>query len=230
MKILFIRHGDPNYKDNCLTPLGHLQAEALGERLRNSSLQIDKIYSSKFGRAIETAEHTAVKLGKEIEILDFMHEITTSLPNAGEEDKVRLSPWLGTARYLEQGINVAAVDENELDLYSDTRMKGEDTRVIEGFDAWFAGQGYVREGLGYRCTRKNDETVLIFAHGGSISCLLGHFINTSAVHFCCFFRIRCTGICEVQFKGEPGDFVSPAIYSVSDASHMEEIKYTEPDN
>ena len=78
--------------------------------------------------------------------------------------------------------------------------------------------------------RKNDDTVLIFAHGGSISCLLGHFLNTSAVHFCCFFRIRCTGICEVQFKGEPGDFVSPAIYSVSDASHMEEIKYTEPDN
>ena len=29
MKLILIRHGDPNYKDNCLTPLGHAQAECL---------------------------------------------------------------------------------------------------------------------------------------------------------------------------------------------------------
>ena len=231
MKIYFIRHGDPNYKDNCLTPLGHLQAEALAERWAASSEKVDRIYSSKYGRAVETAEHTAAKLGLPVEILDFMHEISTGRPDVTDEaEKERLSPWLGSGRYLEGGMNLASADPETLDLYAETRMMENDRRVVTGFDAWFAEQGYVREGLGYRCVRKNDETVLIFAHGGSISCLLGHFIGTNAVHACCFFRIRCTGICEVQFKGEEGEFVHPAFYSVADSAHAAEIKYTEPEN
>ena len=78
MRIYFIRHGDPNYKDNCLTPLGHQQAEALAERWAVSAEKVDRIYSSKFGRAVETAEPTAAKLGLPVEILDFMHEICPS--------------------------------------------------------------------------------------------------------------------------------------------------------
>lgn len=35
MKIYFIRHGHPNYKKDCLTELGHLQAAAAAIELSN---------------------------------------------------------------------------------------------------------------------------------------------------------------------------------------------------
>lgn len=68
MLLYFIRHGDPIYNPDSLTEKGKIQAEALSNRLVNS--KIDRIYCSSSARAIQTAEPTAKKLGKEIEILD----------------------------------------------------------------------------------------------------------------------------------------------------------------
>ena len=73
MKIYFVRHGHPDYKKDCLTELGHLQAEAAAKRLENSG--IVSVFSSTKGRAFETAEHTAKKLGLEVIPCDFMREI-----------------------------------------------------------------------------------------------------------------------------------------------------------
>ena len=55
MRLLLVRHGHPNYELDCLTPLGRLQAEAAAERLTNEN--IDAIYASTCGRALETASY-----------------------------------------------------------------------------------------------------------------------------------------------------------------------------
>ena len=55
MRIILIRHGDPNYEKDCLTELGHKQAEAAANRLLSEG--IDGIYSSPQGRAMQTAEY-----------------------------------------------------------------------------------------------------------------------------------------------------------------------------
>ena len=44
MRIILIRHGDPNYEKDCLTELGHKQASAAAQRLLSEG--IDEIYSS----------------------------------------------------------------------------------------------------------------------------------------------------------------------------------------
>ena len=73
MKIVFVRHGHPDYVNDCLTDLGHEQAEAVALRLKMEG--IEGIYSSPMGRAFETAQHTARVLSKEIVKLPFMREI-----------------------------------------------------------------------------------------------------------------------------------------------------------
>jgi len=35
MRIIFVRHGHPNYEKDCLTELGHRQAEAAAQRLKD---------------------------------------------------------------------------------------------------------------------------------------------------------------------------------------------------
>jgi len=90
MRIIFVRHGHPNYEKDCLTDLGRLHAAAAAERLANEG--ISEIYSSTCGRAYETAGHTACKLGLDIIKCDFMREISWG-SNDGEPLFSDGHPW-----------------------------------------------------------------------------------------------------------------------------------------
>ena len=63
MLFFYVRHGDPIYNPDSLTPLGHEQAKALSKRF--VSYGLDKIFSSPSVRAQQTAQPTCDLLGKE---------------------------------------------------------------------------------------------------------------------------------------------------------------------
>ena len=54
MILYYVRHGDPIYDPNQLTPLGERQAEAVAKRLAVHG--IDKIFASPSNRARQTAQ------------------------------------------------------------------------------------------------------------------------------------------------------------------------------
>ena len=72
MLLFVIRHGDPIYNPDSLTPKGHLQANALAKRFAIHGL--DKIYSSPVNRAKLTAQPTADILSKPVEIEEWTSE------------------------------------------------------------------------------------------------------------------------------------------------------------
>ena len=57
MRLYIIRHADPDYENNTLTPAGHQEANALARRLAGHGL--DYIYTSPITRAAMTAQYTA---------------------------------------------------------------------------------------------------------------------------------------------------------------------------
>ena len=63
MKLLIIRHGDPDYETDSLTQQGWREAELLADRLEK--LPMDAIYVSPLGRARDTAGVTLKRLGRE---------------------------------------------------------------------------------------------------------------------------------------------------------------------
>ena len=67
MRILIIRHGDPDYEHDTLTEKGHREAKLLAEKLKNE--KIDYIYSSPLGRAKDTCAYTAKALGLEDKVV-----------------------------------------------------------------------------------------------------------------------------------------------------------------
>ena len=73
MRIIFVRHGEPNYKLDCLTELGKRQAAACAERLADEP--ITAVYSSTNGRAAETASYIAERFGLTVTSFDFMREL-----------------------------------------------------------------------------------------------------------------------------------------------------------
>ena len=72
MLFYYIRHGDPIYDPDGLTPLGFRQAESVAKRLALHG--IDEIYASTSNRAIQTAMPTAEILKKDVKQLDFANE------------------------------------------------------------------------------------------------------------------------------------------------------------
>ena len=62
MRILLIRHAEPDYSVDSLTPRGRVEAELLSRRMIRYDIR--DFYVSPLGRARDTAEYTLSKLGR----------------------------------------------------------------------------------------------------------------------------------------------------------------------
>ena len=220
MRIIFVRHGHPNYEQDCLTELGKQQAAAAAERLADEG--IEAIYASTCGRAFETAEYTARKLGLEVHECPFMREI-----NWGSADGVPLEedghPWYAAWKMASRGEDLRYADWQNHGEFPRNRVVESVRVVTEGFDGWMKRLGYTREGLYYRCGEDTKHTVAMFSHGGASSAALSHIMNVPFPQFCGSFEIDFTSITVADFSDEPGTLVMPFIRGVNDARHIRGI-------
>ena len=84
MRLLFVRHGDPDYEHDTLTEKGEREAELLADRLQSEKM--DYFYLSPQGRAQKTGQAVMRRLGRTGETFDWLHEFTPSvtLPESGQ--------------------------------------------------------------------------------------------------------------------------------------------------
>ena len=214
MKIIFVRHGHPDYQNDCLTETGHMQAKAAAKRLRNT--HIDKFFSSSCGRAYETACHIASLHNQEVEKLDFMREI--SWGKSGTEDFVQ--PWWLSDGWVKMGKDIMCPDwQNDAD-YADHTVLDSYRKVANSFDSWLSELGLSREGSYYRITRENPETLLLASHGGSSSVALSHIFNLPFSFVCHAICPGFTAITEISFEGTVGELTAPRFTLVNDINHI----------
>jgi probable phosphoglycerate mutase len=96
MLFFYVRHGDPIYNPDSLTPFGHRQAEAVGRML--SHYRIDEIYASTSERAKLTAKPLSEIIKKDVTLLDFANEghawqeLTCYSEAAGRSDWIFRAP------------------------------------------------------------------------------------------------------------------------------------------
>ncbi|MBQ7486874.1 MAG: histidine phosphatase family protein [Clostridia bacterium] len=219
MRIILVRHGEPNYELDCLTSSGWRQAEAAAERLAGEG--IEAIYSSPMGRARETAEATALRLGfTHIETLPFMHELYWGSRD-GSEMFARGNPWDIVNKMVSEGADFA----KPYPLFDANRVMEEAEERAAGVDAWLETLGYRRKGLYYTCCREDDteHTVALFAHGGSLSAVVAHLFNLPFPQVCAILHMPFTGICIVKLDSHPGAALNPEIELANDGRHIEGI-------
>ena len=132
MRIIFVRHGYPNYELNCLTPLGHKQAAAAALRLKDEG--IEKIYSSSAGRAVETAEYTAKLLGLDIESHDYMREIGWG-PRDNKDFHEGGHPWYSALKMISMGDSVSSSDWTEHRFFKGNWVTNLSVKAGNDFDA-----------------------------------------------------------------------------------------------
>lgn len=211
MRIIFVRHGHPDYQKDCLTELGHKQAEAVGQRLMDEG--ISRIYASTMGRAIETSEHIAEAIGypkDEIIKLDFMREIEWDF--AG--------PWEVSGAYVNAGESIMIENWETEGPYARDRIVGFLKNRADGFDTFLSTLGYKREGLYYRVINENEDTIVVVSHAGTSTGVISRLFNLPATFLFDALRPHLTAITVVTLKGKTGDLISPRFEIANDSRHV----------
>lgn len=218
MKIVFVRHGHPDYVNDCLTPLGHEQAEKAALRLKNEG--IEQIFSSSCGRAYETALHTAEMLSKDVTKLDFIREIKWGSSDGGEVYKDG-HPWDTSLYAVSQGYSLMDESWTKEAPFCNNIVFSEIERVARQTDEWLETLGYSREGANYRVKGDNtDRTIALFSHGGSSSALFAHMLNLPFFYLCRALCPDFTAITVLSLSDEKGTLTAPTIELANDSRHI----------
>ena len=178
MKILVIRHGEPDYVHDSLTEKGWREAELLSRRL--CRLDIRDIFVSPLGRAKATAKPTLEKLSRDAQELPWLREFrgTVVNPHTGE----RRIPWDLMPQYWTAQPELFSLDtweQNGLMRTGDVAAVYRET--AQGLDALLARYGYVREGFLYRCDHNQSDTIALFCHFGIGMAITSYLTGISPV-------------------------------------------------
>ena len=217
MRIIFVRHGHPNYQLDCLTELGKLQAEACGERLKSEP--ISKVFTSTLGRAVETGEAIAKRHGLDITKLEFMREVRWGSRDGSELYKGG-HPWEVGDLISEKGDSLTRKNWGESKYFSNNAVVDAYKTVTEGFDNWIKTLGYERRGCYYRATEHNEDTIVLASHGGSSNIVLSHLLNIPLPLLCSFLRPQFTSITIINFYRADGKRFQPRLEMMNDYLHI----------
>lgn len=220
MILFYIRHGDPIYNPDSLTPLGARQSEAAAKRL--SLYGIDRIYSSTSNRAIQTAKPTCELMKKDMELLDFANEA-----HAWEEFTVERngkSTWLFQdyeSKMLFAEGPVIALGNNWYEHPEFTKYKKGVDRIFEDTYNFFKSLGYehIKNTGKYKVLQPNNERVALFAHQGFGLAFLSVVLDIPYPIMANHFDMCHTGITVIEFKEENG-YAIPKILTLSSDAHL----------
>ena len=223
MLFYFMRHADPIYHPDSLTPLGHRQAEALAKRL--CVYGFDKIYSSTSTRALMTAQPTCEILKKDLVQLDWCNEHHAWLQlTALNEDGRR--KWLFAHEPTIKLFNSSEIRQLGKNWYEHKAFEG--TTYKEGIlriqnesDALFESLGYkhVPEKGGYLKIAPTEERVALFAHAGFGAAFLSCLLDIPYPLFSTRFDISHSSMTVIEFENSY-DVVIPRVLTFSNDSHL----------
>ena len=165
MRILIIRHGDPDYEHDTLTEKGHREAKLLAEKLVKE--KIDYFYSSPLGRAKDTCMYVAKAHGRENDVVikDWLQEFGChmTLPSGRE----RYIPWdMLPTEWVDNPQMYDYKNWYKQDFYEKGGMETRFRTVTNGLDALLAEHGYTRDGEMYHTEKGHTKTIALFCHFG----------------------------------------------------------------
>ena len=222
MLLFYIRHGDPIYDPDSLTPLGERQAEAVAKRL--ALYGIDKVYASTSKRAQLTAKPTCEILKKTPTLLDFANEGHAWAQLTVNTEQGRR--WIFHSAHHRRLIN----DEEFIALghkwYEHPEFAGGTfeagmNRILRETNAFLSSLGYEHIGRSgaYKVTEDNDSRVALFAHQGFGLAFLSALLDIPFPHFATHFDMSHTGMTVIEFKNE-GGYAYPKVLTLASDSHL----------
>ena len=218
MKLMIIRHGDPDYSIDSLTEKGWREAEYLADRL--VKLDVREFFVSPLGRAKDTASITLKRLGRTAEECLWLREFQAPIfrPDHSEE---KICPWDWLPQDWTREERFYQYDRwAEPEMMTEGFVGAQYGWVSFSLDQLLARFGYVRDGHVYRVEDPNNDTLVFFCHFGVECVLLSHLLGISPMPlwhgFCAAPSSVTTVVTEERRKG----IASFRVLSFGDISHL----------
>lgn len=198
MRIIFIRHGEPDYANDTLTEKGWREAGLLAERI--SKWNVTEFYCSPLGRAKDTASCTLKKMNRTAITLDWMQEFFYPIddPVTGK----RGVPWDFVPSCWSNDPLMLDIDRwVDAEIPKQNPMIAVQYKsVCQHIDELLASYGYVRENHFYRMPdgkerfisgtfapsnpemleelpNTDEPCIVFFCHLGITCIVLSHLLN-----------------------------------------------------
>lgn len=217
MKLIFIRHGDPDYANDTLTERGWKEAEALSKRV--ARWNIDKIYCSPLGRAQDTASLSLKLMNRTAETKDWLREFFVKIidPQTGDE---RI-PWDFMPAYWTKQAELYDKSEwHKSSIMQTGRVSEEYERVCKGIDEILSEYGYTRNGGFYTTRQGCDKTIVFFCHLGVQFVILSHLFGISAPAMWQNFFVAPTSVTVVATEEREKGIAAFRCKKLGDTSHL----------
>ena len=218
MKLLLIRHAEPDYTVDGLTPKGKVEAALLAERLLK--LPIGDCYQSPKGRAMATAAAYLSRSGKTAETLPWLQEFrgTAFDPEAG---KMRIC-WDYKPRQWSACPEMLSVDTwTQTPIFQGSNVPQVWQETTEGMDALMARYGYRKDGQVWLCEKNTEDTLALFCHFGMSMAILGYLTNISPIVLWHCFGMQPSSVTMVMTEERKPGEVSWRCVKVGDLTHLE---------
>ena len=218
VKIVIVRHAEPDYSIDSLTEKGFREAEFLSQRL--SQIEAKAYYVSPLGRAKDTAAPTLKKVGRTAEECPWLREFDAVIDRPDRTDRQTIAwdwlpqDWMAEKKFFlsDQWHQVKNMVEGNVKVQYD-KVTGELDKLLER-------HGYRREGRLYRAISPNNDTIVLFCHFGVTCVLLSHLFNLSPMilwhNFCALPSSVTTVVTEERREG----IVSFRMLGFGDVSHL----------
>ena len=178
MKLLIIRHGDPDYVRDDLTEVGKREAACLADRI--APMEIREYFVSPLGRAMATAAPTLEKVGRTAVEYDWLKEFSIPVRRPDRNGELSRIPWDWLPQdWLSDPRLRSDAHWTENEILREAGVGEAYDYVIREFDALLARYGYERDGLLYRAVKPNEDTLAFFCHLGLGCVLMSHLMNCS---------------------------------------------------
>mgnify|MGYP001526492216 FL=1 len=173
MRLIFIRHGDPDYVHDTLTEKGKREAELLAQRVKN--WDVSKFYVSPLGRAQLTAEYSLKLRGDTAETLPWLREFNGIIPTSDGGHRI---PWdMYPTEWADKEIYYDRNNWFKSDYMQTGNVEEQLKWVHEGIDKLLADHGYIHENGMFRIEKHSDETLVFFCHFGVSMVMIGHILS-----------------------------------------------------
>ena len=172
MKLIIVRHGDPDYENDSLTELGWKEAEALSERMKN--VKADECYVSPLGRAKDTASLSLKKMNMEATELEWLREFA---PIVKRPEKTGVAwDWL-PQDWTKMPYAFDFDKWTDYPALEDAKVREEVDWIYSEFDTFLEKHGYKKEGKLFKVLNPNSDVIVFFCHFGLECILLSYLLN-----------------------------------------------------
>lgn len=218
MKILIIRHGDPDYAIDGLTEKGKREVELLADKMEKE--QFNSVYCSVLGRARLTAQPFLDRKGLKAEYCDWLREFSYATIEDPETGEQRMC-WDLMPNFINTQSEIFhPTDWRKLSIIRKSKMPAEYDNVCREFDKVLLKHGYRRDGYNYLAEKPNHDTIVFVCHFGLTGVLLSHVMNCSPYTIWQHAFTAPTAVTTIYTEERQKGVVQLRVNAMGDVSHL----------